>query len=218
LFKKLFGKQETKPEEPTDHAAQDQWYREKSAYLAEILGEEHGLVQHAIIPYDVGGGLDLHYYPNKIPGTGIATKELVNLEGVGPSNRAYPCYELVMFTRHPIDLENAQNQETPFGRAHQNITRIINPIARYSATAALNPGDTLEFPGDYANVGGKCLFMIDYSDVKNPGPKGMGLMLVMEVFRSEMEYSRQHGSAELFKLLNEAGCLPYSDLERDPLV
>jgi hypothetical protein len=34
------------------------------------------MVMHAIIPYAIGGGLDLYYYPNGLPGTAIATKEL----------------------------------------------------------------------------------------------------------------------------------------------
>jgi hypothetical protein len=216
MFKKLLGKKGAKTSEEHNHAAENQWYADKSVFMASVLGKEHGLVQHALLPFAVGGALDLYYYPNGLPGTGIATKELIDFEGNGPANREFPCYELVMFTRHDIDLENAHNEDTPFGKAHQNIADILNRIARYSTTATLNPGDTIEFPADIAKVGGKCLFMVDYSNVEQPGPKGMGLMLVMEVFRSEMEYSRQHGSAQLYKLLKRAGCFPYSDLERDP--
>jgi len=44
--------------------------------MEAILGKEHDMVMHAMIPYAIGGGLDLYYFPNKIEGVAIATKEL----------------------------------------------------------------------------------------------------------------------------------------------
>ena len=78
-------------------AAED-WYERKSRLMEQSLGKEHDMVMHAIIPYSVGGGLDLYYYPNGIPGTAIATKELSESPTEGSSNKVYDRYELVMFT------------------------------------------------------------------------------------------------------------------------
>jgi hypothetical protein len=85
---------------------------------------------HAIFPYSIGGALDLYYYPHRIPGTAVATKELCELPGEGSRNRCFDCCELVMFTRHPLDLEAVKAEQTPFVRAHQTISAILNFVAR----------------------------------------------------------------------------------------
>lgn len=51
-----------------DVEAGQQWYDRKSALMEESLGEEHDMVMHGIIPYAIGGFLDLDYYPNGMPG------------------------------------------------------------------------------------------------------------------------------------------------------
>jgi len=43
-------------------------------------------------------------------------------------------------------------------------------------------------------------------------------LLCIEIFRSEMEYSRKYGSRSLLTKLKEAGFYPYSDLNRKPVV
>jgi len=74
MLKNIFGKKRLSEKEEGE--LEDKWYDEKSELMASILGEEHDMVMHAIIPYEVGGGLDLYYFPNGIQGTAIATKEL----------------------------------------------------------------------------------------------------------------------------------------------
>jgi len=190
----------------------EEWYEKKSAIMAEVLGEEHDLVMHAMIPYALGGGLDLYYFPNGIPGTAIATKELCDIPGEGSSNDLFNTYELVMFTRHPISLDDAGDESTPFGEAHETINAVLNCIARYSAEATLNPNDTCEFPEDMKVVGGKCLIFDAYgSDGENVE---FGLLAIIEVHRSEMDYAREHGGAELIAKLKDAGYYPYCDMER----
>src|SRR5262245_35361256 len=103
-----------------DELAQ-RWYDRKSSLMEASLGKEHDMVMHAIIPYAVGGGLDLYYYPNGLPGTAIATKELSELPNQGSANDVYDSYELVMFTKHAIDLDAAHKENTPFGKAHASI-------------------------------------------------------------------------------------------------
>jgi hypothetical protein len=200
-----------------DEKAGQRWYDRKSALMEEMLGKEHDMVMHAIIPYALGGGLDLYYYPNGIAGTAIATKELSELPGERPSNRVFRCYELVMFTRHPLDLDAAKDETTPFGRAHATINAILNLIAPYSAQATLNPNETCEFPADMPRVGGRCLIFDGYPSYSEDEPAEFGLLAVIEVFRSEMEYARKNGGAKLLKRLKEKGHYPYSDLDRKPV-
>jgi hypothetical protein len=199
-----------------DEETGERWYDRKSALMEEMLGKEHDIVMHAIIPYAIGGGLDLYYYPNGVPGTGVATKELSELPGEGSSNGVFQCYELVMFTKHPLDLD-AEDEDTAFGRAHSFINAVLNFIAPYSAQATLNPNETCEFPADMPTVGGRCLIFDGYPSYPDDEPAEFGLLAVIEVFPSEMAYARKNGGAKLLKRLKAKGHYPYSDMDREPV-
>lgn len=195
-----------------------EWEEFKSAVMEEFLGKEHDMVMHSMIPFALGGALDMYYYPSGIPGTAIATKELCVEPGEGSKNDVFQNYELVMFTRHPLPADMNRDESNPFGRAHANIARILNPIALYSGQAKLNPYETCEFPAEMEDIGGKCLLFDAYLGDKEDADDTFGLLLIIEIFRSEMEYARQHGGRALLELLHEAGHYPYSDLDRDPVV
>ncbi|MCU0723651.1 MAG: suppressor of fused domain protein [Planctomycetes bacterium] len=219
----LFGKRKRLSPEEIERR-EIEAYERKSEYMRKVLGEEHGTVMHAIIPYDAGGSLDLYYYPHCKGGTAVATKELVHFDFRGPSNDAFDAYEIVMCTKRPLDLDSVKNPEKPegsFARAHDGINRVLNLVARYSAGAKLNPFETVEFPADMEHVGGKCLILHDLSKPlkdETTGGRSFGLMLIMEIHRSEMEYAmRQRGQA-LIALLQEHGVYPFSDLDREPVV
>jgi hypothetical protein len=190
------------------------WDEHKSALIESILGQEHDMVGHSMIPFALGGALDLYYYPNGIPGTAIATKELAESPTEGSSNDFHRTYELVMFTKHRLDLDDAEELDTEFGAAHWNMRTILNLIARYSGQAVLNPHDTCEFPEEMDDVGGKCVIFDDYGCISDDEVERFGLLLVIEVHRSEMDFAREEGTEELITLLKEAGYYPYSDLDR----
>ena len=198
--------------EDHDEELAQEWYDNKTGMMVEILGEEHDIVMHALIPYAIGGGLDLYYFPNGISGTAIATKELCETPGEGSSNDVFELYELVMFTRHELSLDDAKDDSTPFGRAHHSINAILSCIAPYSQQATLNPHETCEFPEDMESVGGKCL-IFDAYDFDGDRAK-FGLLAIIEIHRSEMHYAREHGGEKLLAKLKTAGYYPYSDMER----
>lgn len=200
-----------------DEESFEQWYECKSKLMSEMLGEMHGIVMHAVIPYAIGGGLDLYYYPNGIPGTGIATMELSERPNEGSSNSVYASYELVMFTKHPLDLDHSHDEKTGFGRAHTSINAILNRIAPYSADASLNPNETCEFPEGMPDVGGRCLIFDGYGRRSDGLAEDFGLLLVIEVFRSEMDFARKNGGGKLLARLKAKGHYPYSDMDRDPV-
>lgn len=219
MFRRLLNLLKGKPQAREYNAEEEEaWYNEKSKFLVDQLGKEHEMVMHAIIPYAIGGGLDLYYFPNGVPGTGIATKELVDAGGAGPSNSAYRSYELVMFTRQELDLDDAQDPATPFGAMHHTINAVLNLIARYGQEATLNPNETCEFPEEMEDVGGKCLIFDAYTSPSPAGPRGLGILLIMQIHRSEMEYAMKHGGAKLIAKLKEQGYYPYSDLDRPVVV
>lgn len=193
-------------------ATAQEWYDRKTAMMVEALGVEHDMVMHAMIPYAIGGGLDLYYFPNGIAGTAIATKELCEIPGEGSTNDIFDNYELVMFTRCALSLDEAQDEKSPFGEIHGTINSILNCMARYSADATLNPLETCEFPEDMEGIGGKCLIFDAYgSDEPN---SEFGLLAIIEIHRSEMDFARENGGSELIEKLKEAGFYPYSDLGR----
>ena len=70
-----------------------EWYYHKTEKMVAMLGAEHDMVMHALIPYAVGAGLDLYYSPNGISGTGIATKELCEIPDERPSNDVFETFE-----------------------------------------------------------------------------------------------------------------------------
>ena len=146
MFGKLFGRKKLSEEEV--EKLENEWYEKKILLMESVLGKEHDLVSHALIPYEIGGSLDLYYYPNDIAGTGVATKELSYACRESSTNDKFMKYELVMFTRHQLDLDHTQNEESAFGKVHQNISSILNPVAIYSEQAKLNPNETCEFPSD----------------------------------------------------------------------
>jgi hypothetical protein len=202
----------------TDEDRLQAWYERKTALMESMLGKEHDMVMHAIIPYAVGGGLDLYYYPNGLPGTAIATKELSDVPGEASSNDVFQCYELVMFTRHPLDLDAAKDEATAFGQAHAIINQVLNCIAQYSAEATLNPNETCEFPAGMPRLGGRCFIFDGYPSYPDDEPAEFGLLALIEVFRSDMEYARHNGGARLLERLKADGHYPYSDMDRKPVV
>jgi hypothetical protein len=193
------------------------WYARKAELMERSLGKQHDVVMHAIIPYAVGGPLDLYYYPHCTDGTAIATSELSESRDDCSSNDYYDCYELVMFTRYRLDLDVANDINTEFGRAHTNIGAILNPVARYSAQASLNPSETSEFPADMPQVGGKCFIFDGYACHDDDLLGRFGLLAVIEIFRSELAYARSKGGDQLIALLKAKGHYPRSDLDRQPV-
>lgn len=198
-----------------DNELAQKWYETKTDMMVAILGTEHNVVMHALIPYCVGGGLDLYYFPNGISGTAIATKELCEKPGEGSTNDVLDDYELVMFTRHVISLDDAKDQTTPFGAAHHSINAILSCIAPYSAQAKLNPKETCEFPEDMEELGGRCLVFDAFKPLKEHNR--FGLLLILEIYRSEMNFARENGGQQLIDKLSAAGYYPYSDLDRPPV-
>ncbi len=199
-------------------------YEVKKAALERILGPMHDLVGHALIPFQIGGNVDMYYFPHAIPGTAFVTMELIEPDGSGPKPNRIGTYELIAFTKHEIErklrarIPSDESEQNPFEKMELRMTGMLTRIGRYSYEAVLNPGDTCEIPWEKDET--TCLIFDEY---KKDGVgfeingKRRCLLFCIEVFRSEMEYAMENGSAALLKKLKEKGYYPYSDLDRDPL-
>lgn len=193
------------------------WYDHKTSLMEVSLGKEHDHVMHAIIPFDVGGTLDLYYFSQPTGGAAIATKEVSELPNVGPSNDIFRSYELVMFTRESLDLAVALDRNTSFGKTHRVMNSMLNVVARYSCHACLNPHETCEFPQDMETIGGRCLIFDKFASHSDEMVQNFGLLALIEIFRSEMDFARKRGGASLIKRLKASSIWPYSDLNRKPV-
>ncbi|MGN6416862.1 MAG: hypothetical protein ACTHMC_05200 [Pseudobacter sp.] len=195
----------------------DKFYDLKKTGLEKVLGPMHWLVGHSVVPFGVGGNVDMYYFAQHISGTGFATMELLSEDGAGPLPNCLGTYELLAFTR----LSFNQDQQLPdaFNEIERRFCQIFTIMAEYAKDAVLNPGETCELPSDEGrNV---CLIFDQYQPSDNKflvGESEHHLLLCLEIFKSEMDYSRTNGSAALFNKLREAGHYPYSDMNREPVV
>ncbi len=212
--KRLFGK--TTPKARFSDDNYERSYQLKKQGLERVLGPTHDLVIHALIPFQVGGPVDLYRFQHAIDGTVFATMELIEPDGSGPKPSSIGTYELLAATRHRLsDAGDDPNETTVI-----HIRKILTTAARYSLEEVLNPGDTCEVPPAEKQEGA-CLVLDEWKNGNvgfTIGSQKHGLLLCMEVFRSEMEYAMQHGSQPLFERLKAKGYYPYCDMNRDPVV
>ncbi len=216
IFKRLFGKQSTKKEFTQEEYDKD--YELKMNGLEYVLGKSHDLVGHAIIPFELGGTVDMYYFPNGIKGTGFATMELIKPDGTGPISNRLGTYEVVAFTKLDYVLDTVETD--PFNLIERHICGILTNIGFYSFQAKLNPLETCELP-QKERAPNLCLIFDEYKpDGKEfkIGGKKHGLLLIMEVHRDEMEYAMENGTGKLIEKLKEKGFYPYSDMDRKSVI
>lgn len=222
FLKRLFGKKEKEVEITEEQYNEFYFLKEKA--MENLLGKSHELVGHAIVPFQIGGAVDMYYFPNLIDGTAFATMELIEYENKGPIPNRNGMYELVAFSKHKVNKKvneiTQQDSNNQFDRIERRICGIFTSIGNYSYQAKLEPGETCEIPQEDGkeNI---CLIFDEYKNKNGEfkiNNKSYGLLLCIEVFRSEMEYAMTYGSAELFKKLKNKGYYPYSDLDRDQVV
>ena len=191
----------------------------KSA-VERFLGPMDNIVGHAIIPFELGGAVDMYYFPNHIRGTGFVTFELIAPDGSGPMPNRIGTYELVTFTKlmkPPIARDRDTNH--PFNKIERRMCGIMTKIGRYSFEAVLNPGETCEIPPVHEQPA-QCLIFDQFGgkdEIFEIGGHKHSILLCIEVFRSEMDYAMKQGSEVVIKKLKEKGYYPYSDLDRDPV-
>jgi hypothetical protein len=194
---------------------ENDFFKQKEKWIESLFGKSLNNVYHSIVPYSVGGALDMYVYPNHIPGTGFVTFEISEHQHKECQPNKYGFYELAIFTR----LNNDEQKESDFQKKLLGFRHLLTVIARYSTEAILNPLETLEIPID-ENKPYACL-ILDYYPNNNAtviDKQKLHLLTMIEIYRSEMEYAMKFGGINLINKLKEVGYYPYSDLERNPVV
>jgi len=206
FFKNLFG---SKKKVFTDEEFTSS-YELKSKAIEGVLGKMEDMVGHAIIPFEIGGAVDMYYFSEHIAGTGFVTMELINPDGSGPKPNVIGTYELVAFTKEKY--HNIEDSGTPFNKIERHICGLFTTIGNYSSQAVLNPKETCEVPTDQEE--NACLIFDAYKGFQI-SDRIHHLLLCLQVFRSEMDFARANGTDKLIDLLKNAGHYPYSDLNRE---
>jgi len=192
-------------------------YEQKKVALESVLGKMHNIVGHAIIPYEVGGAVDMYYFPDHISGTGFATMELLDPVGNGPLPGDFGTYELVAFTKYAFNSRD--KRPSPFNLIERRICGIFTTIGRFSLEAVLEPLETCEIP--WNNDSSKYVVFDNYRPEGTQfriGERMHHLLLCLEVFKDEMDFARREGSGALIQLLKDEGYYPYSDLDRPSVI
>ena len=144
--------------------------------------------------------------------------ELIEPDGSGPKPSRIGTYELVACTKIRIDDKKSKKL---FDAIEFHICKILTSVAHLSYYEKLNPLDTCEVPADTDDKRFWSLVFDEWKSQSNEfriGPKKHGLLLCIEIFRSEMEFAIQNDSQELLDRLKEKGYYPYSDLNRESVV
>ena len=220
FLKKLFGKTEQKIEEKREFTDEEyeKDYELKMSGLEYVLGKSHNLVGHAIIPFEIGGAVDMYYFPNGIKGTGFATMELIYPDGSGSIPNEYGTYELLAFTK--LDYSEDTAETNPFNLIERRFCSVFTILGNYSKNAKIKPLETCEVPQneDEPNI---CVIFDKYEPEGRQfkiGDKTHHLLLVIEVFRDEMEFAMKNGTAKLIEKLKNKGYYPYSDMDRKSVI
>ncbi len=206
--------------------SEERWrehYKAKLAALERILGPRDSLVGHAIVPFELGGPVDMHYFSTHLPGTVVATMDLIDPEGNGPQPGQLGTYELVACTKlsrfSALDSDAGATPAGDFDAMAARICAMLTIIGHDSYEVVLEPGDACEVPVEDEGVT-RCVVFDAFDSLGIPFQiegRRHGLLLCIEVFHSELEYARKHGTQALIALLKKARCYPYSDLDREPV-
>ena len=217
-LKQLFGRKVESASSPEAEAAVYAFDEEKQKALDAALGKMEDTVIHAIIPYFLGGTLDLYPFRRHIPGTLYVTQELFAFDPRSrPKKSRDGWFELAVAFRDADGsvFKNASRDSDGEMPASVSLaSRLLNPLARYSEMASLSPGETAELPGDDGEPSTCIVFDRVECSPMSAGGTPFFLLLVIQVHPAELAMARSQGSEALFAALKQHGHYPYSDLDR----
>ncbi|MCZ2721955.1 hypothetical protein O1D97_09905 [Marinomonas sp. 15G1-11] len=193
-----------------ENEIEENWSKEKDTILEDMLGKPHSISYFSLIPYEIGGNLNLFYYPDSPFGTAIVTKQLSQVTKPCVSNNEYKSFELAMYTNLDPEAVIAMEQQEVV-----NIANTLNKIAQYSSHTQIDSGAIIEFPAEEADQEGEYFIVLAMT---GGADNKFGIMSPIQIFPVEMDYAQEFGISELITKLNDANHYPYSDMSRDPVV
>lgn len=191
---------------PDEHA---RWDALKSKALANVLGPMDDIVSHAVIPYELGGHVDLYHYEQALPGTALVTMELVRPDGSGPLPSRIGTYELLAFTRHRRAGDHAS-----YDAFTERLCGTFTTLGRYGEQAVLEPGQSATIPWHDGLERVVLFAQHERFGSFQIGRSKHGLLTCIEIHPFEVEFAQEHGSEALIDALRSVGAYPYSDLDR----
>lgn len=207
-----------KPEIPAERWREH--HKAKHAALERILGPMDSLVGHAVVPFEDGGPVDMHYFSTRMPGTVIATMDLIDPEGNGPQPNRLGTYELVACTRQSrYPASDSEPGDTRFEAMQDRICTMLSIVGHDSFEAVIEPGDACEMPVEDEGAV-RCIIFDEFDTRGVPFEvegRRHGLLLCIEVHPSELQHAEKRGTQALLDRLKEAGAYPYTDLDREPV-
>ncbi len=144
FLNRLFGKKDSPILKEFSEEECKKDYELKSQALEYVFGKMHNIVGHAIIPFNVGGTVDMYYFPNHIKETGFATMELLAPDGNGQKKNKFGTYELVAFKKYYHNI--GEDTQTSFNIIERKACEFLTAIGMFSSEAILNPKETIEVP------------------------------------------------------------------------
>lgn len=188
------------------------WRKQKGNLIEKCLGPAlDDAVLYIIPPVDFAPGLYVHLNDGYFA---LSTLDMSELPGKGASNNRYDNIEFCMMAKEKITLDETATPILKEGSSFMLMRYITTAIADYAASGAtLNVGDTIEFPKDYdETIGGKCFFFWPHQG--SSVDASLGLMMIIEIHSSEMEFARSEGPSKLVDKLKNSKAFPFSYPER----
>jgi hypothetical protein len=210
------------PQPHFTRAKYDRHHALKKTAVSGLLGPVDEWVSVPIIGRSAGGPLCIYCFGQCMPGTVLATMELIEPDAAGLHPNRLGTYEFAACTRLTRPLYQAESKDPtaidirdphPFTSILLRMRSIFSNLARYATDAALEPGQTAEIPGQQERYVIFDEFPINGGRFEIEGHRH-GLMLVMEILYTEMTFAHTESPSALLALLKEKGVYPYSDLNR----
>ena len=178
----------------------EQWWNARVAAMKSLYGEMDSNVGHSPIPFDmgaeIGGGADVVYFKNFVPGIVAVTSELIGRNDQQPNELGN--YELAICTR----------VEEPWAPS------LISRLAHYTLEATLSPGETMDI-GPALPEGstiGAFLF-VDFGRFKVMGREA-GVLLCLGITSEELDACHAGHREQVESALRSNSIYPFTDLKR----
>jgi hypothetical protein len=176
------------------------WWDARMTAMQSVLGDAEDLVGHAVIPFDMGadlgGGADLVYFRNYIPGVVAVTCELIGRDDQPKSSLGN--YELAICHR----------SDESWG------PELISRLAHYTLEATLEPGETMDIASavpEGSTIG--ALLFLRFAEFEVLG-RSAGILLCLGITKDELAACQSGRVAEVERSLRDSGVYPYTELQR----
>ncbi len=176
------------------------WWDARVSAMQRLLGPAEGVVGHATVPFDIGaelgGGADVIYFKNHLPGVVMVTSELIGRDDQVLNSLGN--YELAICTR----------SEEPWAG------ELISRLAYYTLEAKLEPGETMDVGAALPEGSSiEAFLFLDFGRFE-VFERRAGILLCVGITGDELQSCHAGRGAEVERALRRTGAFPFTDLRR----